>query len=150
MLCAALLLSGCGQRTPTHRELRGGDDPVIGVEHTDAEMNAAIRKAKDTIDDFIKELAKPKGRHFSVKTPLMTPAGNPEHIWVDVDSYENGLFKGKLGNDPLNLPGKKLGDPVEVKKHDISDWMIMDSTSGELKVTGGYTAEVLMKRENRN
>ncbi len=145
-LALALGLAACG-KPGTDSASPDGATLVRGVESDDAEMNAAIQRAKDTLPEFIREFKNPAGRMFTVKTPLPTPSGDMEHIWVEVDSYANGTFRGKLGNDPENLPGRKLGDPIEVKEQDISDWMIADNSSGELKMKGGYTTEVLMKRE---
>lgn len=141
MLLVAL---GCGSSNPDETVYREGESPVSMVQSDDPEMARAIAKARETVDDFIAELGKPpRGREFAVKVPLPTPDGNTEHIWADTVSYQDGKFSAKLANEPLNLPGRKLGDPVEVRREDISDWMIMD---GE-QMIGAYTAKLLMERE---
>lgn len=146
-LAIALVASGCAKH-PERTVMRSGDDPVIGVRTNDAEMNRAMQKAKDSIDEFIKQLPDRKGRFFSIKTPLRDSLGGSEHIWVSVKSYSNGVFSGKLDNDPLNLPGMHLGDPIDVKKEDIDDWVIFDPKTENM--TGGFTVKVLMSKEGQN
>jgi uncharacterized protein YegJ (DUF2314 family) len=56
------------------------------------------------------------------------------------------VFKGVLANEPFDIPGKHLKDPVEVKREDVSDWIIREGNI----MLGGYTAKLLMERENKN
>lgn len=111
----------------------------------DKEMEAAIQKAEDSLDEFIAELKDRRGREFSVKSPFQTDSGKYEHLWVMDVVYANGKFKGTLGNNPLDIKSLRVGDPVEVDRNDVSDWIIMD---GE-KMSGGFTVDVLMKREGK-
>jgi uncharacterized protein YegJ (DUF2314 family) len=104
-------------------------------------MTAAMARARSTLDRFIADLQSPKPgqEYFSVKAKLPTSAGSFEHIWVEGLTYEGGIFRGKLANDPVDLPGLKLGDSVSVKRADVSDWMI----DGREGMEGGFTVEVL-------
>lgn len=71
-------------------------------------------------------------------------------MWLSGIKYSDGIFKGTLDNTPYYLKNIALGDVVEAKVDDVSDWMIID---GSNHVTGGYTVQVLlddMSEEDRN
>lgn len=140
----ATALFGCAKNGAGDTIYRDGQPPVSMVEDGDPEMEAAMQKAKDSIQEFITALEEPGEKLFSIKVGLPTPDDSVEHIWVDIESYKEGVFQGELGNNPLNLPDRKLGDLIEVKMEKVEDWIIMD---GEKKV-GGYTAKLLQERED--
>lgn len=141
-----IALSGCGPKDEMKTVYRPGESPVASVKDSDPEMNAARAKAASELPHFIAELGNPKGREFFIKVALNTADGGLEHIWADQVEYKDGKFKGKLANTPLDLPGRKMGDPVEATKENISDWMIMD---GE-KMEGGYTSKLLQERQEKS
>ena len=87
-----------------------------------------------------------RGREFSIKSPFKTDSGKYEHMWVMWVVYADGKFKGKLGNSPLDIKTLKVGDPVQIDRKNVSDWIIMDGD----KMLGGYTAKLLMEREKKN
>jgi uncharacterized protein YegJ (DUF2314 family) len=65
-----------------------------------------------------------------------------EHIWVsDVKKLSDGNYSGRFANEPSDLIGKNIGDQVEFKQTDISDWMFMRNE----KVVGGETIKALLK-----
>jgi uncharacterized protein YegJ (DUF2314 family) len=142
LFIAILSLAACGHHEESRVVYRDGQSPVSYVDSGDPEMEAAIQKARDTLDQFIAELNKPGKRDFGIKAGIPTDDGT-EHIWVSEIAYSNGVFRGLLANEPLNIPGKHEGDPVEVKREDVSDWFIVDGD----ETTGGFTTEVLMKRQ---
>lgn len=63
-----------------------------------------------------------------------------EHFWIVDVSYKNGVFSGKIGNDPGIVRNVKLGQTWEIKKEEISDWMY---TKGDL-IHGGFTIDPLL------
>lgn len=65
--------------------------------------------------------------------------GEVEHIWMEVTGMRNGIFQGRLANDPLT-PGYQAGDPVELAPEEIEDWMI---NTGEARF-GGYTIRAML------
>ena len=139
VLPLALLVAVVGCKGETERQVneRPGEPPVYSVGTDDSKVNAAVAEAKATLDSFIGKLQANKDakRYFAIKTGLATGAGSKEHIWVENVTYKDGV----LANEPVDVPGKKLGSPVDVKKADVSDWMIVD---GE-KIEGGFTTRVL-------
>ena len=119
------------------------DPPVIDVRAADAEMNAAIAHARDTLPTFWASYDAPKptesGHCLKVR---FTGDGYVEHIWMtDVEKLPDGNYSGRFANEPSDLLGKNIGDQVKFKQIDISDWMFMRNE----KVVGGETIKALLK-----
>jgi uncharacterized protein YegJ (DUF2314 family) len=119
------------------------DPPIVGVRAADAEMNAAIAHARDTLPTFWASFDAPKPTEMGHALKVRFDAGaEVEHIWVsDVEKLSDGNYSGRLANEPDDLPGKSIGDEVEFKQSDISDWMFMRNE----KVVGGETIKALLK-----
>ena len=133
-----LALVGCGT---------GGDKDgnVFDVEAEDAEMNAAIQGARDTLPVFIEALQSPTETqtYFAIKVIFpFGEDGSAEHMWVDQLSYADGQFQGVLSNDPVDVTDLAYGDTVTASADEISDWMIVDDS----QLLGGYTLHVLRNR----
>ncbi len=117
--------------------------PVIDVRTADAEMNAAIARARGTLPTFWASFDAPKptedGHSLKVRFPTHKGA---EHIWMaEVKKLPNGAYSGRFANEPRDLPGKRAGDLVEFAQADISDWMFMRNG----KIVGGETIKPLLK-----
>jgi uncharacterized protein YegJ (DUF2314 family) len=123
--------------------LTGDDPPIVGVRSADAEMNAAIARARDTLPTFLASCDAPKPTETGHALKVRFEVGaDGEHIWVtDVKKLSDGNYSGRLANEPNDLPGKNIGDQVEFKQSDISDWMFMRNE----KVVGGETIKALLK-----
>jgi uncharacterized protein YegJ (DUF2314 family) len=80
------------------------------------------------------------GEDFSVKAPIEDD-GEVEHFWLTDISYENGEFRGLIGNDPGIVDNVRFGDSWTIRKEDISDWMYMRGG----KMCGNYTMRPLLK-----
>ena len=110
---------------------------------TDSELDAAIKQARDTLDDFIAQIATPHAdRTFvALKVRFYSPEASPQDIWVDEVTYQNGVFRGAIGDD---IPTLKLemGEKVSVEEEDIVDWMIVEDG----KLIGGYTIRLAVQR----
>jgi uncharacterized protein YegJ (DUF2314 family) len=118
-------------------------DRVISVADTDAEMNAAIARARATLTVFWAsyDAAKRTETEHSLKVRFPT-AGNDEHIWMSqVKKLPGGEYAARFADTPQNLPGKRLGDLAEFKDLDISDWMFVRNG----KIVGGETIRPLLK-----
>ena len=140
-ICLSCL--ACSRQNSDSVAKRPNEPDVVSVKNDDKEMNAAIRTAQATLDDFIKQITAPNPNqtYFSVKARF-EDGKNIEHIWIKVAVFINGVFKGKIGNEPLDLSTVKLGEPVTITRERVSDWMIVEN--GILK--GGYTIRVLRNR----
>jgi uncharacterized protein YegJ (DUF2314 family) len=139
-LCGILLLvCGCS-RQPGDRVDRPGQPTVTHVAEDDAKMNAAIKKAGDSIDAFIKALEHPTPQQemFAIKVGI-GDGDTREYMWLSPVEHQNGNFKGVLNNEPIHPQKHKLGDSLTVPKVEAVDWMYADK--GVL--VGGYTILVL-------
>lgn len=136
LLLPLVLLTQCGEKqTAGTRE-----KPETLVEAFDeSEMDAAIAKARATVDEFIEVLAERDADQFSIKAPI-TDSNGTEHFWITNISYENGTFSGKIANDPGIVEKVQFGDSWTVTEDGISDWMYV---RGE-KIHGGYTIDPLL------
>src|ERR1700722_15023760 len=117
--------------------LTGDDPPIVSVRAADAEMNAAMAGARDSLPTFWAscEAPKPTEMGHALKVRFVVGA-EIEHIWViDVKKLSDGNYSGRLANELSDLPGMNIGDQVEFKQIDISDWMFMRNE----KIVGGET-----------
>ena len=118
--------------------------PVIDVSSANAEMAAAIGKARATLPAFWAsyEAPKPSETGHSLKVRFANRRNDGEHIWMDeVKKLADGRYSGRFANEPRDLPGKHAGDPAEFAQVDISDWMFLRNG----KIVGGETIRVLLK-----
>ena len=127
-LCAALVLSGCGRQPDT-----------LTRQFDEKEMASAIATAKRRVEEFISALNKKGADSFSVKAPIKDTNGT-EHFWLTDVTYANGVFTGKVGNDPGIVKNVRFGQTWQVKKDEISDWMY---TLGD-RIHGGFTIDPLL------
>jgi uncharacterized protein YegJ (DUF2314 family) len=118
------------------------DPPTVGVRVADAEMNAAIARARDMLPAFWASYDAPKPTEVGHALKVRFEVGaQVEHIWVsDVKKLSDGNYSGEFANEP-DLLGKNIGDQVEFKQIDISDWMFMRNE----KVVGGETIKAILK-----
>ncbi|WP_313156955.1 YegJ family protein [Sphingobacterium multivorum] len=137
VVSSALLLA-C--QSPSIKDKIENDD-VIGFRSDDEAMNAAIVKAKNSLNQFVQAVEKPQEGYeaFALKIAYDTPDKSLEHIWVGDISYQNGQFTGVASNSPVSTKEVALGDTVVIDKQNISDWMYLDK--GILR--GGYTIRAM-------
>lgn len=112
--------------------------PVISVDEEDADMKAAVAEARSKWPEFLQAYSSRQAENFAVKAPI-TSAGQTEFIWIEVETIEGDRISGKLGNEPANLPGFKLGSSVTVNLSELNDWIYM---TGE-QMHGGFTIKVV-------
>jgi uncharacterized protein YegJ (DUF2314 family) len=110
---------------------------------TDAELDSAIKQARDSLDTFITKLATPHvdRRVIAVKVRFSPPGELPQDLWVDEVTYEDGVFRGNIGDD---IPTLKLeaGEGIKIDENDILDWMIVEDG----KLIGGYTIRLAVQQ----
>ena len=124
--------AGCGNSYP--------EDRVTQVDRADPKMNAAIDKARSTVQTFIAALnaPKPDQSSFTVKMPFVD-GEKVEHMWLNNVNYDGTHFHGTVNNDPESVHNVKIGQRVTVAPKDISDWMYIDNR----KLVGGWSVRVL-------
>ena len=116
---------------------------LITVEGTDAEMNAAMDEARQSVDIFLQALHSPPSApaHLSVKVGFRDERG-VEFMWLHDVTYRDGTFHGTVGNSPQTVRSVRFGAPVAVGRDEIADWMFIR----EGKLVGGYTMRVMRSR----
>jgi uncharacterized protein YegJ (DUF2314 family) len=126
-----LAVCGCGKSTP---------ETLVTSGYDQQEMDAAISRARSEVELFIGELSKPTGTNHAVKAPI-EEGGKTEHFWLTEVSFQNGEFKGTIGNEPGIVGHVKMGQSWTINKTDISDWMFMRDG----KIYGNYTMRPLLR-----
>jgi uncharacterized protein YegJ (DUF2314 family) len=110
---------------------------------TDAELDAAIQQARDSLDVFIAKITTPHPDQtfVALKVRFRPPDESPQDIWVDEVTYANGVFRGNMGDD---IPALKLelGEKITIPEEDIVDWMIVEDAN----LVGGYTIRLALQR----
>lgn len=125
---------------------KAGNAPVIPVAADDPEMIAAVEEARRRWPEFVAAYQKREADDtFSIKAAI-TVGEVTEHIWVQVNGIEPEYVHGKLGNEPVDLAGLKLGSRVEVPVADVEDW---GCQIGDGKLQGLFTPAVVHKRQQQ-
>ncbi len=120
-----------------------GEDRTVTVASEDAEMNAAIAKARELLPHFWKTFEAPKRGEskFCLKLRI-TDKNGAEHFWLSNIERKDGKIKGTIDNDPTIVKSVKNGQRVEVPEADISDWLYLR----EEKMVGCYTLRAMFKK----
>ncbi len=140
VLGLALYLAACGDGSGAVR--REGEPDLFRVADTDADMNAAIAKARDTLDVFLAELQSPQpGALYSIKARF-DDGEDTEHIWLVNLALSDSVLVGEVDNEPERIRTVSLGQRVVVAREKVSDWMIVSNG----RYQGGYTVRVLRDR----
>ena len=117
-------------------------DKAVMVANDDADMNAAIKRAHDTLGLFWKTHDNPKANQdgFALKVRI-TDENGPEHFWL-LDIKRNGdKITGRIDNNPERVKNVKIGQTWTFTKEDVSDWMYRQDG----KIHGGFSIRVLLK-----
>lgn len=137
-LLLAVAAAGCGDRDDDRKVVRRPGNPdMVYVKPDDGKMEAAIGRARATVDQFIAALQSPKpgDQGFAIKKPFAIQEKGQEHIWLSNVTYDGKLFHGRVNNEPVDAKKVKLGDPATVSPAEISDWMFVRNG----KLVGGQT-----------
>ena len=119
-------------------------DRVIDVSCDDAEMAAAIAKARQTLPQLLEAIVIGVDS-YSVQVPV-TDSNGTEHFWLSKVTFSDGVFSGRIDNDPDTVKTVILGQQYSIKKDAISDWLYVRGG----KVSGNYTLRVLLPRMSAN
>ena len=133
MLLVSITLFGCG----------GTHDNIVLVDSDDAAMEAAISRARATLDQFLALYGNPPGgaERFKLKVRFSSPRGT-EHMWVTPFHQTETGFAGTLADDPEYATDLKNGQEVSFLRDAISDWGYV--LNGKQK--GSFTVCVLFKK----
>jgi len=142
ILLSMFTLSACAKEPAPVTE-REGEPLVTGFKAEDKEMNAAMRKARDTLPEFEKRLTQPPAtqQHIGLKGRFEED-GEVEHMWINEIEITPDGYRGKLGNHPVNITSIDEGSEVLVTREKVSDWLAIDDG----KLVGGFTLRVQRER----
>ena len=123
---------------------------IVKVAASDAEMEAAMVKARDSFPEFWSEISEDYQRAIPALTIAQVkayfhdandPAGG-EHMWVGEVSFDGEVISGTLMSKPGHLDSVSEGDSVEFPVSRLSDWLIVDDGNAK----GLYTVQVIRTR----
>jgi uncharacterized protein YegJ (DUF2314 family) len=116
---------------------------VIDVAADDAEMNAAISQARDSLAHFWSTFEAPnRGESdFALKVRIEDREA-VEHFWVTDLRREGGRTYGLIGNEPNSVTTVRFGEEIEIPEGDVTDWLYMR----EGKMVGNFTLPPLFKQ----
>lgn len=137
-LFSGLIISSVYAEKPSAR-----GDEVVMANDDDPVMAEAIKKARATLDDFLKryESKKPNVDDYKLKV-MITDKHGTEHFWVQpFKQKKDGSFEGTLANSPQIVRSVTAGQKVTFKRDKISDWGYVEDG----KQFGSYTVCALFK-----
>ena len=108
-----LVVAGCNKKPPV--------DKVTYVADDDPQMNAAMEKARSSVNKFVAALRSPKPGQsgFAVKMAF-TDSNGTKHMWLSPVSYDGKSFHGTVNNEPEKVKSVKIGQKVSVEPSKIS------------------------------
>jgi uncharacterized protein YegJ (DUF2314 family) len=123
----------------------GGAEGVKPIDNADIEMNVAIRRAKESLDTFLKLKSNPPTGVENFQVKVRFASGEVvEHMWVSPFRSALGTgYEGLLRNEPRNIPSLRLGQQVKFSADQITDW----GYTKEGKRFGYFTTCVLFARD---
>jgi uncharacterized protein YegJ (DUF2314 family) len=122
----------------------GPKDELVFFSPDDAKMNAAIEQARQTLPIFWAKVdgQDPAVSDALVKVGLPNTHDSLEHIWMTVESHSGLAVRGRLANEPVDLPKLHHRDQISVETSKISDWAYAKAG----KQYGGYTIRAMLDR----
>jgi uncharacterized protein YegJ (DUF2314 family) len=127
---------------------RAQSDDVTYVSDDDPIMQAAFKKARDSLDEFLAASASPAPDTDShaVKVAI-SQAGRKEYFWINPFSAKDGSFFGIVNNTPRYVTNVAEGQEIRFERSDIVDWTYVNTL--EKKTYGNFTACALLAHESK-
>ncbi|MBN9552817.1 MAG: YegJ family protein [Alphaproteobacteria bacterium] len=130
---------------PLHARAQN-DDKAMMIASDDAEMAAAIEKARSSLDEFLALSDAPPPGTDKFKLKVMIVDGNAaEHFWVIPFKRTDTGFAGILANEPEVVRNVVLGQNIEFTRDDISDW----GYTRNGRQVGSFTVCVMFKKMSK-
>ncbi len=126
---------------------KAGSPLVMPLPGNDAEMTAAVARAREGLPQFWERLANPADdeRGFAVKLAI-SDGDMTEYFWL-VDLKRDGKeISGAIGNEPSAVSIVKLGERVRFSEEEIEDWSYLRGK----KMVGNETMRPLLRRMSRS
>lgn len=125
-------------------EVRAQDSSYIKVPKADPEMESAKAQARATLAYFWERFERPEPDEegFALKVALPYSPRDTEHIWTKNIERRDGKITGVINNRPRDVKTVRLGQRIEIKEEQISDWMFIRRG----KMVGNHTVRPVLKR----
>ena len=120
-------------------------DQTFWAPKGDPDMAAAMRKARETLPQFLALTRNPpaSASDFGVKVGVRAKNRDVvEYFWISDFVEKDGRFSGRIDNDPDTVDTVKLGDTISFSQDDIVDWIYLDGR----RIKGNYTLCVMLRR----
>jgi uncharacterized protein YegJ (DUF2314 family) len=118
---------------------------ALSVSKDDAEMNAAIAQAQETLPTFWSRRQEEGDRFTGLLKVYFTDVGDEdagEHMWVQVTEHLSDETVGTLLSEPIWLKSVKGGETVRFPDKRITDWLYVQDGRAQ----GAFTIYLLRKR----
>ena len=119
-------------------------DEIAHVPRKNPDMEAAFRRAKETLDGFLAVVRNPRPTitSYAVKIPVRDRGGT-EYFWIGRFVQRNGRLIGRIDNTPRMVHNVKEGDLISFKPSDVVDWLYRENG----KMIGNFTACAIIKSD---
>jgi uncharacterized protein YegJ (DUF2314 family) len=135
---------------PAWHHARDSAQVAVVDEAEDAELQAAIERARETADDARRrwrEATEADRARWAIKWAAPVLGGGVEHVWVLPVTWTRFRIEGYLCNPPRQalMNGRDEGELVSLPAEEISDWL-HDPAGPDAQREGGFTIAVLEAR----
>lgn len=138
LLCAAALGQSFSERAAR--------DELVFMAKEEPAMQAAFRKAAQTLPDFLAAAAARKEGTTGYALKVAVSDGkNTEYFWVADFAVKEDRFVGTLNNEPRLVKRYRLGERMEFTRSQIADWLYIDQTKRQM--VGNFTDGALLSKE---
>ncbi|MCB1302780.1 MAG: DUF2314 domain-containing protein [Leptospiraceae bacterium] len=116
---------------------------ILAEAPDDADLAAAVEKARATLPHFWNTLANPTANQesFMIKVRIVD-ASATEDFWCGRIHKEAELVRCTIANEPKKVQSVSFGQEISPKSTQIVDWMYRDNGY----IHGNYTMRALIKR----
>lgn len=137
----ALAVVACAAPVPSPADA----DTIIKAPRGDPELARAAERAQATWSEFAAKTFPPApGTHGHTVKIALRVGDVIEWVWIgELKGSDNGLISGVLMNEPVDVDGYTIGQPMTASQDEIVDWMYF---AGD-RAVGGYSVCVLAKRD---
>ena len=119
------------------------ENEVVFAKDSDPDMVAAIKKARETLDEFLAISAKAPANTSGFKLKVMVKEGEDvEHFWVIPFRMVGADFQGVLANEPRVVRNVRGGQLIAFTRAQISDWGYVKDG----RQVGSFTVCALFKK----
>jgi uncharacterized protein YegJ (DUF2314 family) len=118
------------------------DDKAVWFKKHDPIFDAPTAEARSTLPVFWRHLAKDRGvEQALVKIGFPTAHGGVEFLWVGLTGFSDTSVRGKIVNEPEDVPNIHAGQPYEADISKITDWAYFKGG----RSYGQFTTRVMLK-----